>query len=93
MMSEEMKKRVLGLVSLHRSVIAEGGGSLCKKFNQEAARVLLELEEEGLFDLSDRMMDILAQCKGQSRGEHDGICERGRMVQGMLDAIEKWVQD
>ena len=88
-MHDSIKNRVLELVKLHRSVINEGGGALCRRFNAEASDLLIDLEEEGLFDLSDRLMDLLSNCVGASRDDAEGICERGRMVQKMLEGIEK----
>jgi hypothetical protein len=91
-MYDDIKNRVLELVKLHRLVITDGGGALCRKFNAEASDLLIDLEEEGLFKLSDRLMDVLSHCTGTSRDEQEGICEKGRMVQKMLDGIERMVE-
>ncbi|VUT27865.1 MAG: hypothetical protein SYNGOMJ08_00417 [Candidatus Syntrophoarchaeum sp. GoM_oil] len=92
-MSDNINNRVLELVRLHRSVIEKGGGLLCRRFNEEASKLLIDLEEEGLFNLSDRLMDVLSRCTGASHEEQEGICEKGRMVQKMLEGIEKKVKE
>ncbi|OFV68575.1 MAG: hypothetical protein SCAL_000251 [Candidatus Syntrophoarchaeum caldarius] len=87
-MNENIKIQVLELVELHRSVVEGGGGALCRRFNIQASNLLVELENEGLDALSDRMMDVLSHCAGATRDDDEGVCKHSGMVQGILDGME-----
>ena len=66
--------------------------SECRDFNRRIALLLQRLEDEGLFRLADRAMDLLASCNPKDLSQCDSV-QRARDILEKLRVLARENQE
>jgi len=83
----KVQKELNRLYELHENGISDPGR--CREFNSQASLFLQELEDLHIYDLADRVMDLLAGCSPKDSSP----CENRQCTKGSLERLQHRIRE
>jgi hypothetical protein len=83
----EIQEELNQLSELHEKGVSDPGK--CREFNSRSALFLQHLEELEVFDIADRVMDLLAGCNPKDFSP----CDNRLSTKGTLERLQNRIRD
>lgn len=84
---QKVQKELDRLYELHESGVSDTGK--CRDFNSQASLFLQRLEELQIYDVADRVMDLLAGCSPKDFSP----CENRQCTKGSLERLQHRIRE
>ncbi|MFZ2376528.1 MAG: hypothetical protein WAV83_04855 [Methanothrix sp.] len=82
----QIQKELSLLYDLHEAAISQTGK--CRDFNSRTSILLQHLEEQGAFDMADRVMDLLAGCNPKDTSP----CDNRLSTKASLERLQERIK-
>ncbi len=83
----KVQKELNRLCELHENGISDPG--ICREWNSQASLFLQKLEDLQIYDLADRVMDLLAGCSPKDFSP----CENRQCTKSSLERLQQRVRE